>query len=103
MTITLATLAQATAQEVFDQVAVHLLKQYRRSIDEKGNCFYRSVSYGGKTLMCAAGCLIADHEYRPEMDSGGGTGTTWHALVRRQLVPVHATEMLIAELQRVHD
>ena len=27
MTITLATLSQATAQEVFDQVATHLLKQ----------------------------------------------------------------------------
>jgi hypothetical protein len=51
--ITLETLPQATAQEVFDQVATHLLTQRQRSTT-KGNCAYR----GDDGLKCAAGCLL---------------------------------------------
>jgi len=40
--ITLKTLPQATAQEVFDQVARHLLTQGKKSISENNQyCMYR--------------------------------------------------------------
>lgn len=99
MTITLATLKDATRQEVFNQVARHLLKQGEQCLDIAGNCKYR---YGG--LKCAAGALIADGEYVPEMDIGGaGYGTSWHSLISRDLVKVDNHHKLIGRLQAVHD
>lgn len=94
--ITLKTLAQATEQEVFDQVVQHLREQGVQSRSENG-CAYRGE--GG--LMCAAGCLIADDEYvASTMD--GVADTTWTQLVSDYIVPdEHAT--LILRLQVVHD
>lgn len=96
--ITLATLPQATAQEVFDQVARHLLtqkKQSRRWWPDIGDgCSYR----GANGRSCAAGCLIGDEEYQVEME-----GVSWHGLAADLgIVPVvHAK--LIGELQAIHD
>lgn len=92
MTITLATLPNATAQEVFDQVARHLLTQKERSVaDEK--CLYRAP--GG--LKCAAGCLIGDDEYRPSMED-----RKWRSLVEAGIAPGRH-EALIGDLQQLHD
>ena len=55
--ITLATLEQATAQQVFTQVKNHLLKQNEKSMIN-GICAYR----GSNGLQCAAGCLMSDEE-----------------------------------------
>lgn len=89
--ITLKTLPQATAQQVFDQVAMHLLNQNAKSI-ANGICQYRAGS-----LSCAAGCLIGADEYRPEFE-----GQSWTYVVAKGLAPpAHAT--LIRELQHVHD
>ena len=93
MTITLATLPQATAQEVYSQVRNHLLTQKIKSKEEGKGCVYR----GPDGLKCAAGCLISDEEYREEMER-----QPWSFLVGKVLVPkVHGR--LIAELQRIHD
>lgn len=104
--ITLANLKDATAQQIFDQVATHLLTQNKQSMKsgDVNVCLYRN----GEGLKCAAGCLIGDDEYKPEMDSsgtiGGGTkvGSGWGRLVERGLVPSEHEE-LITSLQRVHD
>lgn len=68
MIITLKNLHEATAQQVFTQVATHLLTQKERSfvIDDRGEelCAYR----GDNGLKCAAGCLISNDEYNPIMD-----------------------------------
>ena len=65
--ITLATLPQATEQEVFDQVATHLLKQGRPSYSEQSRmCAYR----GEEGFKCAAGCLVSDEEYDVSMERG---------------------------------
>lgn len=97
--ITLATLKDATAQEVFDQVANHLLKQGKRSRsdDVAGECAYR----GDNGMMCAAGCLIADSEYVRDMDYKRG-GTGWDDLQKAGLVPSDHGE-LILQLQYIHD
>lgn len=94
--ITLKTLSQATEQEVFDQVAAHLLTQGEVSASSVA-CRYR----GPRGLKCAAGCLISDDEYKPEMDEGF-IGTSWRHLIEEGVVSdSHAR--LISDLQGCHD
>jgi hypothetical protein len=97
--ITLATLPQATAQQVYDQVKVHLLKQGKKSenrltIGGALNCAYR----GRNATTCAAGCLIADDEY----STNKMEGYTWHHLVSTGVAP-YEHERLIIDLQVTHD
>lgn len=94
--ITLETLPQATAQEVFDQIVQHLLKQGKQAISGTGACRYRTETQG-EVLKCAAGCLIADDEYDRKFE-----GESWGGLVKRHRVPdKHA--LLISSLQKMHD
>lgn len=111
--ITLATLATATAQQVFNQVRDHLLAQGRRSLLYPGNedralsvqCAYRSPD----GLKCAAGCLMSDEEYRPEFDSTlhfnrkpTSCGWVTGIIEKYKAAPLeHAG--LITDLQEVHD
>lgn len=90
--ITLATLEQATAQEVFEQVKKHSIEQPFKSMDEE-SCLYRD----GKGHKCFAGCLIADDEYIPEMEVW-----SWDSLVRRGLVPDKHKDLII-RVQKIHD
>lgn len=94
--ITLKTLPQATAQEVFDQVTQHLLRQGKAAISATGACCYRTEREG-VVLKCAAGCLIADDEYSRKFEND-----IWPHLVELSLVPNHHAE-LIRSLQEVHD
>jgi hypothetical protein len=91
--ISLQTLHKATAQEVFDQVASHLLTQKSKSQDDELSCRYR----GNDGTSCAAGCLISDSEYNEIME-----GQTWQTLVYNKRAP-DAHMYLIAELQAAHD
>ena len=97
MQITLANLAEATPQQVFDQVVKHMLTQNKKSSSEDGGCFYR----GAENTMCAAGCLIADSEYVEKMDSMT-TGTSWGDLIHNNLAPPEHSEF-IKWLQHIHD
>jgi hypothetical protein len=99
--VTLKTLAEATAQEVFDQVVKQLLEQGKRSHSlrdkqdpERGYyCMYR----GDGGTMCAAGCLIAEDEYKDWLEEN-----SWRQLVDKGHVP-ETHENLITALQGVHD
>ena len=91
--ITLATLPQSTAQQVFDQVATHLLTQGRPSLDGTGRCAYRGIN----GLQCAAGCLIGDDEGPENLEGRGWTQLESDGLVPRD----HAK--LIRRLQVAHD
>lgn len=96
--ITLANLAQATKQEVFDQVAKHLMKQGKQStvwdaVAELERCVY----HGPNGLMCAAGCLISDDEYEKNFE-----GRSWRSLVTESAVP-SAHRAIITQLQEIHD
>ena len=90
--ITLKTLPQATEQEVFDQVASHLLKQGEKSANRNGGCRYR---YEDK--KCAAGCLIGDDEYYSSLEA-----EPWSILSSRKKVPCEHAD-LIGRLQTIHD
>lgn len=105
--ITLATLPMATAQDVFDQVAEHLLTQKERSMRHKTDkqtiqlthvCAYRGKGESGNDCQCAAGCLISDEEYA----AWDFEGASWHGLVLAERVPPQH-EDLIAKLQVLHD
>lgn len=97
--ITLETLSKATAQQVFDQVVQHMLRQGEPAISDTGNCSYR-YNTGDRMLKCAAGCLIADSEYRKEFDDADNS--SWIHLANMGAVP-SAHVQLIAGLQRIHD
>ena len=90
--ITLKTLAQASEQEVFDQVATYLLKQGMRSSDKSGNCKYRHEG-----LRCAAGCLIGDDEYDPSMEVN-----SWDRLTATSKAPKDHADLIVS-LQAIHD
>jgi hypothetical protein len=95
--ITLANLAEATEQEVFDQVATHLLTQKVQSRASKTKvCAYR----GANGLMCAAGCLISDDEYQESFDF---IGTSWEQLIQHGRVKTDKHSDLIESLQIIHD
>lgn len=93
--ITLSTLKDATEQEVFYQVKDHLLRQKARSLGKDKLCKYR----GENGLKCAAGCLIADEEYKPTFER-----KTWGELSKSRTYKIgncHAE--LINRLQHIHD
>jgi hypothetical protein len=99
--ITLKTLPTATAQEVFDHIVNHLRTQKKQAYNNDvfvEDCVYR-LECEGVVLRCAAGCLIADDEYRPEFDSGR---YSWKKMIEKEWVPNNHNE-LIASLQLVHD
>lgn len=90
--ITLKTLPEATAQEVFNQAKNHLLKQKVKSARKEGGldyCLYR----GPEGLKCAGGCFIAEDEYRPGMENQPWN-SHWFPIEHRKL---------IQELQWAHD
>lgn len=92
--ITLKTLSDSTDQEVFDQVATHLLTQHQVSLANDRQCSYR----GDNGLKCAAGCLIGDDEYNASFMEGH----SWLRLRMEGIVPDEHWE-LVTELQKVHD
>lgn len=100
--ISLKTLDKVAAQDIFNHVVNHLMSQKERSADSEGACMYR----GPNGLKCAAGCLIADDEYSPEMEY-----STWLHLMDEgasyrgngKLVVPTAHSDLIHALQTVHD
>jgi hypothetical protein len=94
--IDLETLPTATAQEVYDQVRDHLLKQNAKCLIDPAKltgCGYRNK----EGMKCAAGCLIADDEYNPQWEND-----TWGILVGDKKVPFAHNELIMA-LQKVHD
>jgi hypothetical protein len=105
-TITLATLHLSTAQEVFDQVANHLLTQNKQSKKEPKlmpgdsdaytpDCLYRGP--GG--LKCSIGCLMSDEEYSLEME-----GKLLSAKIFKKLiVDFEKHDYLTKCLQSLHD
>lgn len=92
MKVTLENLALATKQQIFDQVATHLLTQEVKSATATGSCKYR---YNG--LMCAAGCLMSDDEYKDSFE-----GASWVRLAYAGQVPEQNKDF-VQSLQRIHD
>lgn len=91
--VTINNLKECTEQQVFDFVAVHLMKQRKRSVGAGGFCAYRG--YGGDS--CAAGCLIPNKDYSRNLE-----GRDWKMLVGDGVMPLNHHELIIS-LQNIHD
>ena len=88
------------AQEIFDTVAKHLLKQGRRAVnpDMPEMCQYR----GANGTKCAVGVLISDEIYDEMMEGrtiNGLVGDVLYALPEWML----KNAKLLADLQAAHD
>jgi len=105
--ITLHTLHSATLQEIFDQVALHLMIQGERSFGRlpasdytnANSCLYR----GPNGLQCAAGCLISDAEYNPAFENKLFLAVIADACKKGVVNPGPGREDLVSALQVVHD
>lgn len=91
-----------TLQDLFDQVAGHLLSQNRVSENEQG-CAYR----GDTGLKCAIGCLITDAFYDEVLEGASAYEPMVMDAVSSSLgidlneLPDHVT--LLSRLQKIHD
>lgn len=81
-----------TAQELFDQVVLAVVKQGRASVTEQGMCMYRGP--GG--LKCAVGHVLRDDEL--QLDEEGFT--VLGLPLPKRLKPHRG---LLRELQLAHD
>jgi hypothetical protein len=83
-------------QEIFDTVVAHFFKQKHRGMKD-GRCVYR----GDNGEKCAAGCLIPDESYRPDMER------KWITAIPLNWLPPWFNDernmALIRSLQRIHD
>lgn len=97
--ITLKTLAQATEQEVFEQVARHLLTQKEKSAVGDTDSYELHCKYKLPIgLKCAAGCLIGDDEYNSCFEDDA-----WDTLVKKYDEFPSKHIILIIYLQGIHD
>lgn len=102
--------------EVFEQVALHLMKQNERCVSDdctKDGEVYPCAYRGPRGLSCAVGCLIPDDKYNPNLEGlcaaemmnkiGGGTAGAFGF----KLSPSHFDEAMLIdmlqELQNIHD
>lgn len=90
----------ALKQDAFNKVYIHLVKQGKPAIDDKGKLRYRVKTDDG-VCRCAIGALIPDEDY--SLDFEGLSVTT---LLKNgvSLFPhSHACLDLLNDLQRLHD
>lgn len=98
-----------TPQQIFDKVALHLLRQGLVSVNSAGNCLYRSP----EGLKCAIGCLIPDERYSPDFE-GGDANTVDYLIAHNSRfagalkatgidTQHHVSRDLLASLQKLHD
>lgn len=92
-----------TKQQIFDQVAVAIIAQGRPSVDDYNGCYYRAPD-GSK---CAAGHLIPDDEYDPDMENKSAEGVAEGLGCPRSPTLNAISKQLgghfLNQLQRAHD
>jgi hypothetical protein len=110
--ITLHTLAEATLQEIFDQVKDHLLTQNQKAVNPNtADCMYRT----SEGLKCAVGCLISDEEYNPTFEGVASIGllqydtilsNQYSKSIIQSYIPIELDGIkidFIQSLQAIHD
>jgi hypothetical protein len=93
--VKLSNLHECSKQDVFEQVANHLILQNQRSTGNK-HCLYLS----SEGFQCAVGCMIPKKEYRKGME-----GLSWHKLFGKYVKNTLPDDLynFIDELQKIHD
>ncbi len=86
-----------TKQEIYDTVVRHLQMQGKRCVDSKNTCLYRRGD-----MACAAGALIPQALYYPELEGCNLSGDKQKALFKKLGFTDKQMELL-SELQVAHD
>lgn len=93
------------AQKIFEKVAIHLLKQGKRSIlrpdanlPTRSYCAYR----GKGSTKCAAGALILDEHYLPTLELQSAEMPDVQAALLSSGIPTEQSGMVMG-LQGIHD
>ncbi len=85
-------------QEIFNKVYDHFVtKGQPRSIDDEGSCLYR----GPDGAKCAAGLLIPDSHYSPELENVCPGSERIDKVLAELGLAEHS--LFLANLQTVHD
>jgi hypothetical protein len=96
------TLKTASAEQVFNTIAHHLLTQGRKSMnpmaDNANGCVYNMVDDEGRTLHCAAGVLIKGFAIREEYNTSG-----WWKIAQQYPQFSSPNDDLIEKMQDIHD
>lgn len=99
--ITMKNLHLATEQQVFDQVARHLLTQNAKALAWSGGCQYRLELDDGTVLKCAVGCFIANDEYDTQIEGEIYGSHNFNEFFWFKGEAPHLT--LLRSLQNLHD
>ena len=95
-------MSEVTAQDMFNTMVRHLIKQRVRSMQANGySCAYRGVD----GTMCAVGVLIADEHYHAGLEANIASSSCVRAAVeasiKRGLTEIEVN--LLSEMQSIHD
>ena len=105
--ITKAWVASATAQDIFNYVADHLITQNRKSLIHTNPSLFgelkdEGVEWPEPILYCAAGCLLKDNEKVRSVVNDRCEFNSWEQLNKKGYAPNNQIE-LIDDLVIVHD
>lgn len=92
-----------TKQEIFDKVwQYYIVEKHKRSI-ERGVCLYRHPGADGR--RCAAGLLIADEHYSPEIEGYAARFPGVSAALKKSGVDMDDADIrdLVGQMQYAHD
>lgn len=92
-----------TSQEVFDRVVAHLRAQGRKStamFEAYGTTRERCAYRGSDGSKCAAGVLIRDEDYTPDMENRSAEADPVVGALKRAGV---TDVSLVGQLQEIHD
>lgn len=88
-----------TNQELYTRVRRHLLTQNAKSLNEVGKCMYR----GDHGRRCAIGCLIANVNYLPQLETHSTTAVCVRVAAQLSEAQTFDSLSLASQLQMVHD
>lgn len=102
---------QVVKQDIFDKVATHLLKQNKRCEGDvqlvDGSNYHGCLYRGPNSLKCAAGCLIPDEDYKPELEGHSIDEDAPYSLISEYFMEKYEYNKeiirFIKELQVIHD
>lgn len=95
--VSIRNLHEVSEMDVLEFITAHLLSQRKMSRTFTPVLNRTICRYKHDDLRCAAGCLIPDEDYRPEME-----GNVWYTLINKKMVPPHHA-WVIAKAQSIHD
>lgn len=92
-------------QEIFNRIAVHLLSQKDRSVDDSVDD-YQCVYRGPGGIKCAIGCLITDDAYTDKLENNNIYDyKVQSALIKSGVIDRADASVIdfLARMQEIHD